>query len=192
MRTTSEIVAALHGRAGDAASLADRLCRDCAGDLDMAGTALSLAGDEGLAAVVGASGPVAEELEKLQFELGEGPAVDATRCNEPSLHPYLDHTAVEMWPGFAPAALDAGIRAVFALPLQTGAVRLGALGLYRAAPGPLTDDATSGAFAYADAAVVVFLHLQAQTPIHDDLHTEVEASHSNTMRKCTRRQAFCR
>ncbi len=123
---------------------------------------------------MGASGAVAEELEKLQFELGEGPAVDASRCNEPSLHPYLDHTAVEMWPGFAPAALDAGIRAVFALPLQTGAVRLGALGLYRAAPGPLSADATSGAFAYADAAVVVFLHLQAQTPSGDGLHTEME------------------
>ncbi|HEX2357979.1 MAG TPA: hypothetical protein VHI50_16175 [Micromonosporaceae bacterium] len=30
--------------------------------------------------------------------------------------------------GFAPAATDAGVRAVFALPLQIGAIRLGVLG----------------------------------------------------------------
>ena len=35
------------------------------------------------------------------------------------------------WPVFAPAARQAGAAAIFAFPLQIGAIRSGVLGLYR-------------------------------------------------------------
>jgi hypothetical protein len=40
----------------------------------------------------------------------------------------------ERWPGFAPAAVAAGTRALFAFPLQAGAIRVGVLSLNRVQP----------------------------------------------------------
>jgi hypothetical protein len=173
VRSTSQILAALHGEGRDGTPLPELLCTDCTEALALTGTAMSLVNDDGLQAVVGASGQLAEELEGLQLQLGEGPAVDATRDNRPAFHPELDHSAMARWPAFAPAALDAGVRALFALPIQVGAVRLGCLGLYRSAPGGLDDRETSTALGYADAALVVLLHLQAQMPPGTTLHAEL-------------------
>ena len=175
VRTTSQILSALHEQSGDDTSLPQLLCLACSELLDLTGAAMSVVNDDGIQAVVGASGPVVEKLERVQLELGEGPAVDASRENRPSFHPHLDHTATELWPAFAPAALDAGIQALFALPLQAGAVRLGSLVLYRSIPGSLDEDAMSTALAYAEAAVVVFLHLQAQMLPDEVLHPELAA-----------------
>jgi hypothetical protein len=39
------------------------------------------------------------------------------------------------WPAFAPAAQLAGAAAVFAFPLQVGAIRTGVMGMYREQAG---------------------------------------------------------
>jgi hypothetical protein len=61
------------------------------------------------------------------------------------------------WRAFAPAALDVGARAVFALPLQIGAIRLGVLDLYRTRPGGLTPGESADALTFADTATVLAL-----------------------------------
>jgi GAF domain-containing protein len=84
-----------------------------------------------------ASDRLASTLEELTLTLGEGPGVDAL-ADGPAL--VADLAAAEClarWPVFAPAAAQAGVRAVFALPLRIGAIRLGVLDLYRAEPGGL-------------------------------------------------------
>ena len=63
----------------------------------------------------------------------------------------------ERWPGFAPAAVDAGARALFAFPLQAGAIRAGMLLLYRAQPGPLTPQQLADALVFADIALQLLL-----------------------------------
>ena len=63
---------------------------------------------------------------------------------------------------------------MLALPLQVGAVRLGALCLYRSTPGRWDNDGTATAMAYADAAVAVLLLLQAQTQPGPALHPELD------------------
>jgi hypothetical protein len=69
--------------------------------------------------------------------------------------------------------LEAGISAIFAFPLQVGAIRLGILDLYRATPGNLAAEQLANALAYADAAVVILLRLQGKmTPGHG-LHPQV-------------------
>jgi hypothetical protein len=135
---------------------------------------LALINDSGHQGVVGAYGLVAAQLEELQFALGEGPSVDASRFNRPVFHSDLV-AAGEMspWPGFGPAATGAGVRAVFALPLQVGAVRLGSLCLYRSIAGQLDQAETAMDLAYADAALVVLLHLQAQMLPGLGLHPEL-------------------
>jgi len=97
-----------------------------------------------------ASDPGAAELEELTLTVGEGPGVDAL-ADGPVL--VADLTAGEYlarWPAFAPTAVGAGVRAVFALPLWIGAIRLGVLDLYRAEPGGLDAEQLADALMLAD------------------------------------------
>src|ERR1700689_2270526 len=67
-----------------------------------------------------------ELLAELQLTLGEGPGLDAAASGGPVLASDLDETeAVRRWPAFAPAARRAGAAAIFAFPLQLGAIRTG-------------------------------------------------------------------
>jgi hypothetical protein len=61
------------------------------------------------------------------------------------------------WPTFTPAALGSGACAVFALPIQVGAIQLGALDLYRARPGPLSPADLADALGFADTAGMLLL-----------------------------------
>lgn len=175
MKTTAQILEAINGVDRPGQSLPELLCVDCASVLDLSATAMALMNDEGHQGVVGASGPLATHLEELQFELGEGPSLDASRAKTPVLQPDLAAGSMARWPGFGPAALAAGVRAVFALPLQVGATQMGALCLYRSNPGRWDHDGTATAMAYADAAVAVLLRLQAQTQPGPALHPELDA-----------------
>ena len=93
------------------------------------------------------------------------------------MQPYLERTAPQRWPGFAAGALDAGIRAIFALPLQVGGIPVGVLDLYRDTDGTLDDAELAEALAFADAATTVLLHLNADSGpdrIHPGLVAMVE------------------
>jgi hypothetical protein len=63
---------------------------------------------------------------------------------------------------------------VFGFPLQVGAVRLGALNLYRDRLGPLSDDQHADALVMASIAAQAVLMLQANAP-PGTLATELEA-----------------
>jgi hypothetical protein len=113
-------------------------------------------------------------IEQLQFALGEGPCVDAHNQDLPVLEPDLASPAAARWPAFTGPAVEAGVRAVFGFPLQVGAVRLGALNLYRDRPGGLTDDQHADALVMADVAAQAVLVLQANAP-PGKLAAELEA-----------------
>lgn len=115
-----------------------------------------------------ASDQAASELEELALTVGEGPGVDAL-AGSPVL--VADLTASECltrWPVFAPAAAQAGFRAVFALPLQVGAIRVGVLNLYRARPGDLDRGQLADALVLADTACALLLDaVQLDRPRRD-------------------------
>jgi hypothetical protein len=73
-----------------------------------------------------ASDELSARLEELQFTLGEGPAVAEFWLGSPELVADLE-LAGSRWPVFAPAAVAAGARAMFAVPLQAGAIKVGVL-----------------------------------------------------------------
>ena len=148
------------------------LCQICARDLPITGAAVVLQSTAGLDRVVAATEGMAAAVEELQFELGEGPGVDALRQDGPVLRSHLD-SAITQWPMFAPAALAAGVAAVFAFPLQVGGIRLGVLDMYRDTAGPLLDGVLSEALAYAHAATAVLLHLQALSNPAAGLHPQL-------------------
>ncbi|MFE9256327.1 GAF and ANTAR domain-containing protein [Streptomyces sp. NPDC006879] len=103
-------------------------------------------------------------MEDLQITVGEGPSVDAWEARDPAMHPDLSHPGLlDRWPGFAPLAHGEGVRAVFAFPLQVGAVRLGTLSLYRYRPGPLAQEQSGDAMLLAGIALDQLLALSQQS-----------------------------
>jgi hypothetical protein len=101
---------------------------------------------------------ISEQLEELQLTLGEGPCVDAFTHGSAVLTPDLLTSALQdRWTVFADAALEAGARAVFALPLQMGAISPGVLDLYADVPTVLDAEDLADALAFADLATLLLL-----------------------------------
>jgi hypothetical protein len=173
MRTAGQILSSLVADDRDPHSLPERLCRQCRSVLPIDGVGLALMTDAGHQGVIAATDGPATLMEDLQFTLGEGPCMDASRERRPVLQPDLARTASSRWPEFGPAVLNAGISAIFAFPLQIGAIRLGILDLYRTAPGNLNDKQLADALAYADAGVAILLQLQGTMAAGQGLHAQI-------------------
>jgi len=142
-----------------------RLCQVCAEATGMTGAGIMLMSGDVPRGSVCTTGEVSDLIEQLQYDLGEGPCVDAYQDDRPVVEPDLAHPRTPRWPAFTGPAVDAGVRAVFGFPLQVGAVRLGALNLYCDRPGPLTDDQHCDALVMADIAAQAVLVLQADAPV---------------------------
>jgi hypothetical protein len=151
--------------AGDGvAGFLRRLCAAAVPALAASGAGLSVMADKEVRGLTTASDPAAERIEDLQFVLGEGPCIDAFATRRPVLVPDLADGPIGRWPGYTPAARDAGVRAVFAFPLQVGAGRLGVLDVFRARPGPLSADELRQALTFAEVAVTTLLDGQSAAP----------------------------
>jgi GAF domain len=151
-----------------------RLCEVCAEVTGTSGAGIMLMSGDVPRGSVCTTNDVSALIEELQYALGEGPCVDAYHQDRPVLEPDLAHTSTPRWLAFTGPALEAGVGAVFGFPLQVGAVRLGALNLYSARPGPLTDDQHADALVMADIAAQAVLVLQANAP-PGKLAAELEA-----------------
>jgi GAF domain-containing protein len=148
----------------DAAPGAIRLCQVCADVAAMSGAGIMLMSGDVPGGSVCTTNEVSTLIEELQYTLGEGPCVDAYRQDRPVLEPELADPGTPRWFAFTPPAVEAGVRAIFGFPLQVGAVRLGALNLYRDRPGPLSEDQYANALVLADVAARAVLGMQAQAP----------------------------
>lgn len=141
-----------------------RLCEVGAEVTGTSGAGITVSDEAGPQGSLCTTDAISMVIEDLQFTLGEGPGVDAHREGRTSIEPDLVDPAVSRWAAFAPAAVAAGARAVFAFPVGVGVVRLGALNLYRDLPGPLSDGQLADAFVMADVAARTILAMQADAP----------------------------
>ncbi|GAA2007983.1 GAF domain-containing protein [Nakamurella flavida] len=129
------------------------LCRRCVTLLPVDGAAVTVRGSLVTKELLHATDPVVARLDDIQFVVGEGPCRDAYRLRIPVLQPDLTAPDVaRRWPLFTREALGLGVAAVFAFPLQIGAVPFGVLELYRATPGVLAPEELATALLLADAA----------------------------------------
>jgi hypothetical protein len=133
-----------------------RVCRASTAALGLRGAAVHVMAGTGAAGVAACSDAEARAVAELQFTANEGPAWVAFHTRRPVLVPVLE-AAVDRWPGFASLAMARGVRAVFCLPLQQGAVSLGVLDLYADRGGPLEADRLAMGVAFARAATDVLL-----------------------------------
>ena len=141
-----------------------RLCDVSADVTGMNGAGIMLMSGDMPRGSVCTTNAVSALIEQLQYTLGEGPCVDAYQEDRPVLEPDLAEPVRPRWLAFTGPAVEAGARAVFGFPLRVGAVRLGALNLYRDRPGPLADEQHADALVMADVAAQAILVLQANAP----------------------------
>ena len=122
------------------------LAADVVRRLPVDGVAISVRAGPNTSQLLHATDAVAAQLDELQFTLGEGPCVDAFRLRHYVLASDLTaSSALRRWPGFTQEATQAGAEAIFAFPLQVGAVPFGTVELYRQAPGAFSDSDTASA-----------------------------------------------
>lgn len=131
------------------------VCLACQVGLDAVGVAAYLVGAPQPLEVAGTAG---DEMAELQATLGEGPVSEALRQNQPVLAPNLaGEWSANRWPVLAPAAVAAGVAAIFVIPLTLGAIALGALEICRDVDGPLSPDELADALLFADTATTLLL-----------------------------------
>jgi hypothetical protein len=108
-----------------------------------------------------AGGKVGAALADLEMTLGEGVCWEAYRSETAVEEANLRASTRADWQSYAPSAVALGVHAVFGFPVRMGAVRLGALGLYRDRSGPLSDEQVTDAFLMASVIGRAVLTLQA-------------------------------
>jgi hypothetical protein len=143
-------------REGDSPVSLAALCRAAVSRLGVDGASVTAVGGPAVREPLFASDELSARLEELVLTAGEGPGTEDFRFGSPMLIPDLESVA-ERWPGFVPAAVEAGARALFSLPLQAGAIRVGVLSLYRARPGPLRPQELADVLVFADIALQLLL-----------------------------------
>jgi hypothetical protein len=156
----ARIVAAVTG--GDVTTRVDELMRRLAlfavTDLAASGCTLALVAGAELLGTLADAGRHSSVITSLQFELGEGPCLEACESGSPVLLPDLADGAAR-WPVFT-AAAGPGVRAEFCFPLGVEATCIGVFDLYRDEPGMLSEEQVADARVAADIARDAVLYLQ--------------------------------
>lgn len=157
------------------APMLTRLCEVAVRELRMSGAVVSLmtpvhrAPDQS-GTIAAASSDRARSVDELEFSLGEGPGTDAFLGSRPVLTADLER-AFDRWPGYVPAALDAGVRATFAFPMLIGAARFGVVHLHCSRARTLTDHDTSTSLMLTELATEIVLDTYA--PVGDHAPADV-------------------
>lgn len=145
--STLDTTAQLLGRRGTTGGALTQIVELALTTLDSAEHAgVTLVQGEGFLTVA-ASDDLPELVDRAQYELAEGPCVDAAVNDRVFRGEDLAHDG--RWPRFAPRAAGLGIRSMLAVPLFEDERRNGALNLYASAPDVFTEDDEAVAVIFA-------------------------------------------
>ncbi|MFF6874916.1 MULTISPECIES: GAF domain-containing protein [unclassified Streptomyces] len=168
-------------RGAEPGEVPGRLCEAAVELLPVTGASVSLRSD-GMPVQLSASSAQAAHLAQIQATLGDGPCQSALEDGAPVLASDLTSGRdAGRWPVFAQQATEAGVRAVYAMPLGSGAVCVGTLDLYRDRPGGLTDRQLHVARIVAGVMTVALMALphddESGTPDGEDWLSGLAADH---------------
>lgn len=144
----------------DAVDLLHRLAESCSQLLAVDSAGILLSDGRGQLQVMAYSTEGVRLLEQLQLEAREGPGIDCFRTGHVVSAPDLIETA-DRWPQFAPRAVQAGFRAVHALPMRLRTETIGGLSLFTARLGPLAAEDLRVGQALADVVTIGILQERA-------------------------------
>ncbi len=147
----------------DVVELLTGLTERCAELLDIEAAGFLLADPLHQLRLLAATSGQARELELFQLQADEGPCVDCYATGQPVSVADIQR-AIERWPRFVPAAIEAGFASVHAVPMRAAGTVLGALGLFGSRPGELTDADLLMSQALTHIACVALLQEHPPTP----------------------------
>jgi hypothetical protein len=139
---------AIMDRRGHEGATGFALCSVAAEFTALDGAGIALVSDGDAMTSLCTSNRASSGLMDLELTLGEGPMVDASR-GDAMEDSDLRATSSPEWALYRSEAVALGARAVFAYPVRLGAIRFGALGLFRSSPGALNAQQSSDAYLMA-------------------------------------------
>jgi hypothetical protein len=147
----------------DVFELLTELTERCADLLDIAAAGFLLANPLGQLRLLAATSEQTHKLELFQLQAEEGPCVECYATGQPVSVADL-RTATSRWPRFVPAALEAGVASVHAVPMRAAGIVLGSLGLFGSRPGELNEADLLVGQTLAHIACVAILQEHPPTP----------------------------
>lgn len=120
--------------------------------------------EKGAVRTVAPTDEVVITVDKIQYDTGEGPCVDAIAEH----HVYRTGNLRDesRWRKFAPAAADEGVTSMLSYRLFTDKDTLGALNLYSSRKDAFADDAVQGGAMFAAHAAVALTGAQTEANLH--------------------------
>ncbi|MGE0880184.1 MAG: GAF and ANTAR domain-containing protein [Acidimicrobiia bacterium] len=103
--------------------------------------------------------PDVVDIDRAQYETGEGPCVDAFTTGVPVIIDSV--TEAGPYPRFRAAVAAHGLASVMSVPMSTPTQTVGALNFYAASPGVFDDAALSAGRSFATQAAYLLLNHQA-------------------------------
>jgi len=140
----------------DVVELLSLLADRCVEVLGVSAAGVMLAAPEGDLRVVASSSEAMRVVELFELQSDEGPCLDCYRGGEALLNEHL-MAADGRWPRFAPVALDAGFRTVYALPMRLRGAVIGAINLFATGEDSLSAEDVMAGQALADVATIAIL-----------------------------------
>jgi len=137
-------------------TLADR----CIQVFDVAAAGIMLVAPDGDLRLMTSSSDAMRIVELFELQTQEGPCLDCYHAGQPVLNADLASSDAR-WPLFTAVALDAGFRAVEAMPMRLRRNVIGALNLFHTDTPALTDGDVVAAQALADIATIAILQHNA-------------------------------
>ena len=109
------------------------------------------------------------ELDAIQYDLGEGPCVQAVEDEPVVVVPYLRHE--QRWPGYVPAAAARGVRSQLAVRLFTGNRHIAGLNLYSTEHDEVEEASAETARLFATHAAIILGHAQQEDQLNQALQS---------------------
>ena len=116
------------------------------------------------------TGDLVRHLDKVQYDLGEGPCVDSLRASDVVCAPEIRHD--QRWPRYVPEAVAAGVQSQLAVKLYLDDEgTLGGINFYSTTSEQVEDDARALADLFAAHAAVALGHAREREHLGEALQS---------------------
>jgi len=151
----------------DLLHLAVRAARDTIPGVELAG--ISVLRPQGVLETVAATDALVLQVDQLQYDLGEGPCVEAARdrVGQRTGNIVVDHR----WPRYGPRAAELGLCSQMAVPLYVEDDQLGALNLYASRPDAFDENTIYVASLFATHAALSMGRTMVEDQLKEALDT---------------------